>query len=146
MDKKIQSFIESQKNMTFCTANDNKPYCASCFYAFVNEGNFIAFKSDKKTTHIANALINANVAGTIIPNLDKIGTIKGIQFTGKFIIPKDDLLDLAKKKYYSKYPFGRAVGGDLWVIELLTIKMTDNTLGFGKKLSWKNNNTIGNKQ
>jgi uncharacterized protein YhbP (UPF0306 family) len=137
MDKKIQSFIESQKNLTFCTAIDNAPYCASCFYSYVLEGNFIIFKSDKKTTHIANALINDKVAGTIIPDLDKVGTIRGIQFTGNFIVPSGDLLEQAKKKHYSKYPFALAVGGDLWAIELLSIKMTDNTLGFGKKLSWE---------
>ena len=137
MDKKIQSFIESQKNITFCTSVNNKPYCASCFYAFMVEGNFIVFKSDEKSIHISNALINDKVAGTIIPDLDKTGTIKGIQFTGNFIVPTGDLLELAKKKYYSKFPFAKIVGGDIWAIELVSIKMTDNTLGFGKKLTWE---------
>ncbi len=137
MDKKIQSFIEGQKNLTFCTAVENIPQCASCFYAYLPEGNFIVFKSDEKTIHISNALINDKVAGTIIPDLDKTGTIKGIQFTGNFIVPREDLLEQAKKKYYLKYPFSLVMPGDLWVVELLTIKMTDNTLGFGKKLNWK---------
>ena len=137
MDKKIQSFIESQKNMTFCTALDNVPYCASCFYAYTSEGNYIVFKSDEKSKHIINALSNNKIAGTIIPDLDKIGTIRGIQFTGKFIVPTGDLLDLAKKKYYSKFPFAVVVDGDMWALELTSIKMTDNTLGFGKKLNWE---------
>ena len=137
MDKKIQSFIEGQKNLTFCTAVDNIPQCASCFYAFIEEGDFVVFKSDNKSTHISNALINDKVAGTIIPDLDKTGTIKGIQFTGKFIVPTGDLLEQAKKKYYAKYPFSLVIPGDLWVVELITIKMTDNTLGFGKKLAWE---------
>jgi len=137
MDKKIQSFIEGQKNLTFCTAINNSPYCASCFYAYLMEGNFIVFKSDKNTKHIANALINDKVAGTILPDLDKTGTIKGIQFAGKFIVPIADLLERAKKKYYSKYPFAMVMPGDFWAIELESIKMTDNTLGFGKKLAWE---------
>ncbi len=136
MDKKIQSFIESEKNLTFCTAVDNTPQCASCFYAYITEGDFIVFKSDPKTKHISNALINEKVAGTIIPDLDKTGTIKGIQFVGKFIAPQGDLLEEAKKKYYLKFPFSLVMPGDLWVIELISIKMTDNTLGFGKKLDW----------
>lgn len=137
MDKKIQSFMEGQKNLTFCTAVDNNPYCASCFYAYLPEGNFIVFKSNEKSTHICNALINDNVAGTIIPDLDKTGTIRGIQFVGKFIVPTGDLLEQAKKIYYSKYPFAVVVPGDFWTIELVSIKMTDNTLGFGKKLAWE---------
>lgn len=137
MDKKIQSFIESQKNLTFCTAADNIPYCASCFYAYEREDNFIVFKSDKKSKHIVNALINDKVAGTIIPDVDKTGTIKGIQFIGKFIVPESVLLEQAKKKYYGKFPFAMVVPGELWAIELLSVKMTDNTLGFGKKLTWE---------
>lgn len=137
MDKKIGAFMDGQKNLTFCSVIDNIPYCASCFYAYMSDGNFILFKSDKKTKHISNALINNNVAGTIIPDVDKIGTIKGIQFSGKFIVPEGDLIEKAKKKYYSKYPFALAIGGDLWAIELLSVKMTDNTLGFGKKLVWE---------
>ncbi len=137
MDKKIESFIDGQKNLTFCTCVDNIPQCASCFYAFVPEVNLLVFKSDEKSKHISNALMNDKVAGTIIPDLDKTGTIKGIQFTGKFIVPKDDVLEQTKKKYYIKYPFSLVIPGDLWVIELESIKMTDNTLGFGKKLDWK---------
>ena len=137
MEQKIISFIDGQKNLTFCTSVENIPQCASCFYAYMAEDNFIVFKSDEKTIHISNALINHKVAGTIIPDLDKTGTIKGIQFTGNFIIPTGELLEKAKKKYYSKYPFSLVIPGDLWVVEFVSIKMTDNTLGFGKKLAWE---------
>lgn len=137
MDEKIQSFMENQKTFTFCTAVDNTPHCASCFYSYISEGNFIVFKSDKTTQHIVNALSNDKIAGTILPDVDKIGTIRGIQFLGKFKVPEDDLLMRAKKKYYAKYPFALAMGGDLWAIELVFVKMTDNTLGFGKKIIWE---------
>lgn len=137
MDKRIESFIEGQKNFTLCTSNDNIPGCASCFYAFVGNQNFLVFKSSRETLHIVNALKNNKVAGTIIPDISKIGTIKGIQFTGKFTVPSGELLDKAKKTYYSKYPFALTMAGELWAVELLSIKMTDNTLGFGKKLIWE---------
>ncbi|MES2285634.1 MAG: pyridoxamine 5'-phosphate oxidase family protein [Bacteroidota bacterium] len=137
MDEKIQSFMDNQKNLTFCTAADNTPHCASCFYSYISEGDLIVFKSDKNTKHIINALSNDKVAGTIMPDVGKVGTIRGIQFSGKFKIPKDDLLVQAKKKYYGKYPFALAMAGDLWVIELQFVKMTDNTLGFGKKIIWE---------
>ena len=137
MEKIIESFLEKQKNLTFCTAKDNAPYCANCFYAFENENNLLVFKSDSNTQHIINALSNEKVAGTILPDIGKTGTIKGIQFTGNFIIPENDLKEKAKKKYYKKFPFASVVPGELWVIELTSIKMTDNTLGFGKKLHWE---------
>lgn len=133
----MESFMESQKNLTLCTAVDNAPHCASCFYAYVSEGHFVVFKSDKKTQHVYNAFINDKVAGTIIPDIDKTGTIKGIQFIGKFIVPTGAFAEQVKKKYYGKYPFALAFAGDLWGIELQSVKMTDNTLGFGKKLSWE---------
>lgn len=142
MDKKIESFLESQKNLTLCTSVDNTPHCASCFYAYVSEGHFVVFKSDRKTKHICNAFINDKVAGTIIPNIDKIGTIKGIQFIGKFIVPTGVFVEQMKKKYYGKYPFALALAGDLWGIELQSVKMIDNTLGFGKKLSWEKSVSI----
>lgn len=137
MDKAIQLFLNSERNLTFCTAVDNVPYCANCFYAFVDENKMLVFKSDSGTKHITNALINDQIAGTILPDIQKTGTIKGIQFSGKFIKPVGELLENAKKNYYLKYPFAVVMQGDFWAIEILSIKMTDNTLGFGKKLVWE---------
>ncbi len=137
MDEKIQSFLDGQKNLSFCTAVDNAPHCANCFYTYLSEGDFLIFKSDKNTKHIVNALSNNKVAGTILPDVDQIGTLRGIQFIGKFTVLEDELLVLAKKKYYSKYPFALAMGGELWAIQLQHVKMTDNTLGFGKKRIWE---------
>ena len=94
-------------------------------------------KSVKETKHITSARINNTVAGTIIPDISKIGTIKGIQFTGKFTVPAGDLFEKAKKTYYTKHPFALPVAGEIWAIELLSVKMTDNTLGFGKKIIWE---------
>jgi len=97
----------------------------------------LVFKSDRSTNHITQALLNDKVAGTIVPDLYKTGTIKGIQFTGRFIAPETELLEAAKKKYYKKFPFAAAVDGEIWIIELFRIKMTDNTLGVGKKINWE---------
>lgn len=137
MDKNIQQFIKNEKNLTFCTTVNNIPHCSNCFYAFDVESNSLFFKSGKNTQHIKNALLNNNVAGTIVPDLQKIGTIKGIQYFGKFIIPTSEILQTAKNIYYTKYPFAIAISGELWSIALISIKMTDNTLGFGKKYFWE---------
>lgn len=137
MDKNIIAFIKSERNLTICTVSDNAPYCASCFYTFLTEENMLVFKSERTTKHISNALQNKRVAGTIIPDIRLTGDIKGIQFVGRFIVPDSKLLMSLSKSYYFKFPFALTMNGQLWAIELQEIKFTDNTLGFGKKLVWK---------
>ncbi len=137
MDVRIETFIEKQKNLTFCTCENNIPYCANCFYAFMSDEKMLIFKSDPETKHIMQAKKNNTIAGTILPDLDKTGTVKGIQFVGNFITPVHNLLDKARKTYYKKFPFALAIAGEIWVVELATIKMTDNTLGIGKKVTWE---------
>lgn len=138
MDSLIENFIVSQKNMTLCTSVNNIPECASCFYTFMPEGAYLIFKSKNTTGHVCRALANNKVAGTILPDISKIGNIRGIQFSGIFLEPQEDLLEKAKKIYYSKFPLALGISGELWLIKLTYIKMTDNTLGFGKKLIWEN--------
>ncbi|MBL0048023.1 MAG: hypothetical protein IPP32_08015 [Bacteroidetes bacterium] len=137
MENSIQSFISAESQLTLCTVSLNAPYCASCFYAYMQVINFLIIKSDRSTKHIQNALENNAVAGTITPGTHKAGVVKGIQFTGKFLELNDDLLAEAKKRYFLKHPVSIAMHGDFWAIELHSIKMIDSTLGFGKKLKWE---------
>lgn len=137
MDKRMSSFIQEQKNLTFCTAVNNEPYCANCFYAFISEENVLVFKSSDTTQHILNALANNSVAGTIVPDLRKVGEIKGVQFAGEFSAASGDMLARAKTSYYTKNPMALVMKGELWCIRLTSVKFTDNTLGFGSKLSWE---------
>ena len=140
MDAAIENFISAQKNMTLCTSVNDIPECANCFYVFMQDGAHLIFKSKKTTGHVSHAHVNNKVAGTILPDISKIGNIKGIQFSGIFLEPQDVMLEQAKKIYYSKFPLALGISGDLWLIKLTYIKMTDNTLGFGKKLIWENKN------
>jgi len=137
LEEKIANFIQQQKNISICTAVNNTPSCASCFYAFSDEGDYLIFKSNRKTEHIVNALINDKLSGTILPDSIKLETVKGVQFKGKFIEPSGDLLEKVKKIYYSKFPFAKLFQGDIFLIALDSVKMTDNTLGFGKKITWE---------
>ena len=137
MDEKIISFLKSQTNITLAVSENNIPNCANCFYAFSEKENLLIFKSKPETSHIKMALKNNKVAGTIIPDsLDK-KRIQGIQFTGKFFQPMRELFSSAQNIYYKKFPYALVISGELWAIELHTIKFTDNKLGFGKKLEWK---------
>ena len=137
IDERILSFLSEHTNLTLAVSENDHPYCANCFYSFSKKRNLLIFKSNPETTHITIALKNDKVAGTITPDkLDKT-RIQGIQFIGKILHAKGDNLITAKNSYYKKYPFAIAFSGELWVIELHSIKFTDNKLGFGKKLGWK---------
>jgi len=137
MDKRMTSFIKDQKSLCLCTAVNDEPYCANCFYAFLEEDNILVFKSSEKTRHILNALVNNRIAGTIVQDLNKIGEITGIQFTGQFAPAVGDILSKAKMAYYTKNPMALVMKGELWIISLKYVKLTDNKLGFGNKLVWE---------
>ena len=136
INERIISFLKQNTNLTLATSENNVPHCANCFYAYNEEENMLVFKSNAETNHIRQALENNNIAGSI--TADKLDTakIQGIQFCGIFFKPQMELLDSLKKTYYKKYPFAVAFPGNIWGVELAYIKMTDNTLGFGKKIEW----------
>lgn len=139
MDTLISSFIEKQKLMTLATMDVSGPYCASLFYAFLPEENILVFKSDSETIHIRQAIKKPKVAGTICSIPKTILKLQGVQFLGSFIdLYSHELFALASNKYLQRFPFSGIIkNADFWGISLNQIKMTDNSLGFGKKLLWE---------
>jgi uncharacterized protein YhbP (UPF0306 family) len=137
MDNKIIKYISDNKVITLATSINNQPYCAHCFYVFDETNNTLIFLSDKETRHISEALKNTNIAGTISTDVTTVAKIKGIQFTGEFINPTEEQEKAFYQLYYNKFPFAKAKPAPIWGIQLDYIKMTDNTLGFGKKLIWE---------
>ncbi|MGB0888123.1 MAG: pyridoxamine 5'-phosphate oxidase family protein [Vicingaceae bacterium] len=137
MDKNILKYLEETKVLTLATCVDNTPYCANCFYVFDAENNFLIFLSDDKTRHITEAMANNKVAGTIDKAVTTVAKIQGLQFTGTFINPTTEEQQDFYKVYYDKFPFAKAKPAPVWGIKLNWLKMTDNTLGFGKKLKWE---------
>ena len=62
--------------------------------------------------------------------------IQGIQLTGVVhSIQKD--LDRYTEVYLNKFPFAKNMPLYLWFLEIISVKMTDNNLGFGNKINWK---------
>jgi uncharacterized protein YhbP (UPF0306 family) len=68
-----------------------------------------------------------------------LGKIQGIQFQGIISEPGDDLLSKSRKAYLMRFPVAALMDTRLWIVKLTYIKMTDNRLGFGKKLIWSEN-------
>lgn len=137
IDKRIYEFINEHHVLTLATSKDNMPYCANCFYVYLKDENSFVFTSDVTTKHISDALEQNIVAGSVVLETNIIGKIQGIQFVGNISEPEDDLLKKAKKAYLKRFPFAVLMETKLWVVKLTFIKMTDNRLGFGKKLIWK---------
>lgn len=137
IETRIIEFINEHHVLTIAVSNNNTPYCANCFYVFSKENNMLVFTSDKKTRHISDTNSNNIVAGSIVLETKQIGKIQGIQFNGKIIELEGELLSKLNKKYLIKYPYAILAKTTMWGIKLDYIKMTDNRLGFGKKLIWE---------
>ncbi len=137
LDKKFIQFIQKHHVLTLATSSNNKPYCANCFYVYSEEENAFIFTSDDETKHIKDVKENNTVAGSVVLETTVVRKIQGIQFTGKMYLPEGELKQKANKLYMKKYPFAKLMNTKLWVLELDFMKLTDNRLGFGKKLIWK---------
>lgn len=136
LDERVIKFIKEHHILTLATTVDNNPYCATCFYSYSKELNLFIITSDINTKHIQNILKQNKIAGTIALETNIIGKIRGIQFTANITELKDDLLSKARISYLKRFPFAALMDTLLWGIEPDFIKMTDNRLGFGKKIYW----------
>jgi uncharacterized protein len=136
LNKRIVKFIKSHHILTIATSVNNEPYCATCFYSYIEEDNLFIITSDYDTKHARDMLKQNRVSGAIALETKIIGKIRGIQFTGNVtdLSAKDNAS--ARKSYLMRFPFAILKETTLWSIEPDYIKMTDNRLGFGKKIYW----------
>jgi uncharacterized protein len=137
IDNRIISFIKEHHILTLATSNNNKPYCASCFYVYIEDENMFVLTSDFKTKHIKDVEKQNIVAGAVALETTMIGKIQGIQFTGTMKLLSKNDLKIANKAYIKKFPLAILKETTLWGIFPDFIKMTHNRLGFGKKLIWR---------
>jgi uncharacterized protein len=138
-EARIVEFIREHHILTLAVSRGNIPWCATCYYAYRIEENKFFFTSDHETRHIRDVIEGGNfqVAGTIALETRIVGKIRGIQFTGKIEELEGDELKKAKAAYLKRFPIARLMNGlNLWALSPDFIKMTDNRLGFGKKLIW----------
>jgi uncharacterized protein YhbP (UPF0306 family) len=140
IDLKIIEFINEHHVLTLATCLDNRPYTANCFYVFNPDTAEFYFTSDEKTTHGQHLLNNQNVAANIVLETRTIGKIQGLQITGAAFKLEGKCEKAAKKLYLHAFPYAILKLETMWCIKVDFFKLTDNRLGFGKKLIWK----IGN--
>jgi uncharacterized protein len=138
MNEKISTYLENQTCANICSVDpEGLPYCFSCFYLFDKEKGLLCFKSSADTFHAKCLMENGNVAGTILPDkLDKL-KVKGLQFKGEVLSRGHEYSIRSSKLYHRKFPMALVIPGEIWTIRLSSVKFTDSTLGFGKKLHWE---------
>ena len=93
IDGRIIRFFRRHHVLTIVTTVDNEPWCANCFYAYLEEENSLVFTTDADTRHGKEFLINPLVAGSVVLETLVIGKIRGIQFQGTVSEPEGELLN-----------------------------------------------------
>lgn len=132
----IWDFLEQESTLTLATSVNNQPYCANVIYVFNTEQYIITFKSDMDTRHAQEMLQQKKVGGNVLPQQKKFGTIKGLQLTGEIVTPSPTLAAQLQKEYYSAHPYAKVMSGDFWYMRINFAKLTDSTLGIGKRVEW----------
>ncbi|MBO7198927.1 MAG: pyridoxamine 5'-phosphate oxidase family protein [Alistipes sp.] len=134
MDERFVKFIKKHHVLTLATVNGKgEPYVANCFYAYDAKRNVLVFTSDTTTRHGAEMAANANVAISIVLETRIVGRVQGVQIVG--MAERGD--DEARRSYIKRFPYAAAAPLELWMVRPSMMKLTDNTLGFGKKLIWQ---------
>lgn len=132
-EKRITDFMARHHVLTLATATkEGVPYCAACFYAYDKSRNLIVFTSDDSTLHAQQMVENSSVAVAINLETRIVGKVQGIQICGT--VRRGEEAD--KSVYIKRFPYATVAPLNIWVVEPTFMKLTDNTLGFGKKLIW----------
>ena len=130
--KTIETFIAKHHVMTLATSCENLPQACNLFYAYIGSITLFVVASDPETEHMRNVMQNPSVAGTIVLETKTVGKIEGVQFKGTM----REATAVEAAEYFRAYPYARVMAPKLWAVVPETMKLTDNRLGFGKKLTW----------
>ncbi|MBR4994702.1 MAG: pyridoxamine 5'-phosphate oxidase family protein [Alistipes sp.] len=134
VDKKIDNFISEHHVLTLAVATpDGAPYCCNCFYAYDSKTAAFIFTSGMETHHAQLMTANNRVAASIVLETRTVGKVQGLQITGHI----REAIEGDKLAYIKQYPYAAVADLTLWRLEADFMKLTDNTLGFGKKLIWQ---------
>ncbi len=134
---KITTFLKKHHVLTLATVSGEQPWVANCFYAFLEPEMAFVFTSGYETRHIQEAVQNKKVAGSVVLETSVIGKIQGVQLSGTLELAINEKLTTAEKSYLKRFPFAALMDTTLWILSVDYLKMTDNRLGFGKKLVWE---------
>ncbi len=141
IETRVLTFIREHHIFTLAVSRDNRPWCATCYYVYLEDQNMFVFTSGHDTKHVTDVVETGNyyAAGAIALETRMTGKIRGIQFAGLMKELSGNELKTAKSAYLKAFPVARLAKLHLWGLEPNILKMTDNRLGFGKKILWQSN-------
>lgn len=137
LHKRIRSLLRSHHLLSIATVSDRGAWCASCFYVWDEENNTLVITTDPATRHGREFLSNHAIAGTIALETKRVGRLRGAQFTGTISEAAGEGLKRARVLFLRRFPYALLTELHLWIITPDYIKLTDNRLGFGKKIIWQ---------
>ncbi|KAA8999302.1 YhbP family protein [Affinibrenneria salicis] len=133
----ISAYLKKQHVLTLCCATQADLWCANCFYVYDEQQVAFYLMSEPHTRHGALMAQNQRVAGTVNGQPKSVLRIKGVQYGGAITLMPEAEAQAARTRYCARFPVARAAKTPVWRLRLDELKMTDNTLGFGKKLLWR---------
>lgn len=139
MEKILSKFILKHHVMTIATVGEHgTPRTANLFYAYDIDNDVFVFTSSLSTAHGSDMCSCPFVGANIVLESSMIGSLEGLQIEGVVRRPESsEELSRVKKIYLKRFPFAIAAELELWSLRADFMKMTDNKLGFGKKIIWK---------
>lgn len=135
MDTRISKFISNNKLLALSviddTSNDICVYTASCYYAFCIDSFSLIFKSSADSKHIKLA-IKFPKCGVNIAKDGALKTLQGVQIKAHFKHATAE----QKALYYKTFSYAKLGLGEVFSLEILWAKYTDNSLFLGKKIEY----------
>ena len=132
INERFVRFLRRHHVLTLATVAEGVPYCSNAFYCYDKERNLLVFTSDPATRHAQEMERNPRVAASVVLETKIVGRVQGLQLCGT--AARAD--ETARRAYLKRFPYAALAELTLWAIRPDYMKLTDNTLGFGKKLIW----------
>nr|WP_244987288.1 YhbP family protein [Winslowiella toletana] len=137
----IGDYLQQQHVLTLCSGERDSLWCASCFYVFDRDEVAFLLMSASSTEHGALMQQQALVAGTVSDQTKTVALIRGVQYQGEVSCLSGDEAQRARTHYQRRFPLAKLITTPVWKIRINRLKMTNNRLGFGRKLHWLRNVT-----
>lgn len=147
IDPRIIKFLKKHHVLTLATFGSGV-WCCNLFYAYVDRGNLdcdisiddkigdenssggsLIFTSKPQTRHICDGL-GKSVAASVVLESKIVGNLQGTQIVGLLRAGTDS----EKIAYLKRFPYAVLGLEEIYAIDIIGVKFTDNKLGFGTKL------------
>lgn len=133
VDEAIVRFIGRHHVLTLATSDSEGLWCSNLFYAYDKADGRFVFASDDDTRHGRQMRENPRIAASIVLETRLVGKVQGLQIAGTV----EPAGETARAVYLKRFPYASVMELRLWQLRPDLLKLTDNTLGFGKKRIWK---------